>query len=98
MARKGEGATSREFFEDPDPGSAKDTERLTLGMEPAMLILTRNIDQSVRIGDEIEVTILEVQGRQVRLGIQAPRNIPIRRHELEPMDALDEPKSDTHGR
>lgn len=47
-----------------------------------MLILTRKRNQTLRIGDDILVTILEVQGDQVRLGITAHRSVPILRQEL----------------
>ncbi len=44
-----------------------------------MLILTRRIGETVKIGDEIEVTVLGVKGNQVRLGITAPKNVPVHR-------------------
>ena len=47
-----------------------------------MLILTRKPGKAVRIGDSIEVYILEVKGDLVRLGIQAPRDVAIVRHEM----------------
>ena len=47
-----------------------------------MLILQRRIGQSIRIGDSIEVVVLEVSGEHVRLGIEAPRDIRVLRHEL----------------
>lgn len=47
-----------------------------------MLILTRKTNQSIMIGDEIEVIIVEVRGDQVKLGIKAPRNIPVHRSEV----------------
>jgi carbon storage regulator len=47
-----------------------------------MLVLTRKKDQSVVINDNIEIKILEVQGDQVRLGINAPRNISVHRKEV----------------
>ena len=47
-----------------------------------MLILTRKPGNAVRIGDSIEVYILEVRGDLVRLGIQAPRDVKILRHEM----------------
>ncbi|MDP4093184.1 MAG: carbon storage regulator CsrA [Bacillota bacterium] len=47
-----------------------------------MLVLTRKKDQSIVINDNIEITILEVQGDQVRLGINAPRNVSIYRKEI----------------
>lgn len=47
-----------------------------------MLVLTRKVHQSIIIGDEIEVVILEVRGEQVRLGIRAPRNVAVHRKEI----------------
>jgi carbon storage regulator (csrA) len=47
-----------------------------------MLVLTRKPDQSIMVGDEIEITILEVRGEQVRVGIRAPRNVSVHRKEV----------------
>ncbi len=47
-----------------------------------MLVLTRKSGEAVNIGDEVTVTVLEVRGNQVRLGIQAPLNVIIHRKEL----------------
>ena len=47
-----------------------------------MLILTRRSGESVRIGDEIEISVLSVHGGQVRLGIKAPREIVVDREEI----------------
>ena len=47
-----------------------------------MLILTRKIGESLIIGDQIRITVLEVRGRQVRLGIQAPGDVVVLREEL----------------
>jgi carbon storage regulator len=47
-----------------------------------MLILTRRIDESVRIGDEITVKIIEIKGDAVRIGITAPREIVVHREEV----------------
>ena len=47
-----------------------------------MLILTRRIDESLLIGEDIEVVVLEVRGGQVRLGVQAPRDMKVLRDEL----------------
>jgi len=48
----------------------------------AMLVLTRKPDQSIMIGNDIEITILEVRGEQVRLGIRAPRSVSVHRKEI----------------
>lgn len=47
-----------------------------------MLVLTRKYDQDIRIGDDINVKVVEVRGDKVRLGIEAPREVPIMRAEL----------------
>jgi carbon storage regulator len=47
-----------------------------------MLVLTRKPDQSIMVGNEIEITVLEVRGEQVRLGIRAPRNVTVHRKEV----------------
>lgn len=47
-----------------------------------MLVLTRKLHQSIVIGDEIEVVILEVRGEQVRVGIRAPKNVAVHRKEI----------------
>jgi carbon storage regulator len=47
-----------------------------------MLILTRNVGQSIMIGDEVTVTITAVQGGQVKIGIDAPRDISVHREEV----------------
>jgi len=47
-----------------------------------MLILTRKLAETLRIGDDISVTVLGIQGNQVRLGINAPRSIPVHREEI----------------
>lgn len=47
-----------------------------------MLVLTRKPDQSIMVGNDIEITVLEVRGEQVRLGIRAPRHIAVHRKEI----------------
>ena len=51
-----------------------------------MLVLTRRANQSIMIGQDIVVTVLEVRGDQVRIGIKAPRDIDVHREEV--FDAL----------
>ena len=47
-----------------------------------MLVLTRKSNQSIMIGDNIEVSVLAIMGEKVRIGIQAPRDIPVFRKEV----------------
>lgn len=47
-----------------------------------MLVLTRRKNQSIVIGDQIVITVLEVKGDQIRLGITAPRDVQVYREEL----------------
>ncbi len=47
-----------------------------------MLVLTRKVNQSIIIGSNIEVVVLEVRGEQVRLGIKAPRDVTVHRQEI----------------
>jgi carbon storage regulator len=48
----------------------------------AMLVLTRKSNQSIMIGDDIEVSVLAIMGEKVRIGIQAPRDVPVFRREV----------------
>jgi carbon storage regulator len=47
-----------------------------------MLVLTRRSGEAIQIGDDVEITVLSVRGDQVRLGIRAPRLVPVLRSEL----------------
>jgi carbon storage regulator len=47
-----------------------------------MLVLTRKSNQSIMIGDDVEVSVLSVMGDKVRIGIQAPQEIPVFRTEI----------------
>jgi carbon storage regulator len=47
-----------------------------------MLVLTRKSNQSIMIGDEIEVSVLAIMGEKVRIGIEAPRKVPVFRKEV----------------
>jgi len=47
-----------------------------------MLILTRRIGESVFIGEEVRMTVLGVRGTQVRIGINAPKDVPVHREEI----------------
>ncbi len=47
-----------------------------------MLVLTRKSNQSIMIGDDVEISVLSVMGEKVRIGIQAPQEIPVFRKEI----------------
>ncbi len=49
-----------------------------------MLVLTRKLQETIQIGDDVTITILKVKGRTVRLGIEAPRQVRVLRGELPP--------------
>lgn len=58
-----------------------------------MLVLTRKINESIRLGSEIVVTVIEVRGGRVRLGISAPNSVPVIRTEL----LAEQPGGTEHG-
>ena len=47
-----------------------------------MLVLSRQKDESIMIGDDVEIIIVDVRGDKVRLGINAPKSIPVHRREV----------------
>lgn len=47
-----------------------------------MLALSRKLNESIVVGNNIEVTILEIKGEQVKIGVEAPKSVPIYRKEL----------------
>ena len=47
-----------------------------------MLILTRKVGESVLIGDDISITVLSVRGNQVKLGVEAPKEVSVHREEI----------------
>jgi carbon storage regulator len=59
-----------------------------------MLVLTRKSNQSIMIGDDIEVSVLAVMGEKVRIGIAAPRDVPVFRKEVYLEIKLDETEGD----
>jgi carbon storage regulator len=56
--------------------------RLSAKEGTEMLVLTRKSNQSIMIGDDIEVSVLSVMGDKVRIGIQAPQDVPVFRTEI----------------
>lgn len=56
--------------------------KLIINKEITMLILSRRPGEKIMIGDDIVVTTLGVKGNQVRLGIDAPKNLPVHREEI----------------
>lgn len=62
-----------------------------------MLTLTRKAGQKIRIGDDIEIVVREIRGRQVRLGISAPDGLVVYREELYQQLLGEEPEEDDDG-
>ena len=57
-----------------------------------MLVLSRQRDESIMIGDDVEIIIVDVRGDKVRLGITAPKSIPVHRREI--YDAIQREKTE----
>jgi len=57
-----------------------------------MLVLSRQRDESIMIGDDVEIIIVDVRGDKVRLGITAPKSIPVHRREI--YDAIQREKKE----
>ncbi|MEO9274157.1 carbon storage regulator CsrA [Marinomonas sp. 5E14-1] len=47
-----------------------------------MLVITRRTGESINIGDDTEITVLDVKGNQVRIGIRAPKSVAVHREEI----------------
>lgn len=47
-----------------------------------MLVLTRRIGEIIRVGDDVEINVLDVKGSQVRIGVKAPDNVAVHREEI----------------
>ena len=56
-----------------------------------MLVLSRQRDETIMIGDDIEITVVDIRGEKVRLGVEAPKEILV--HRLEVYDAIQEAKA-----
>ncbi len=59
-----------------------------------MLVVTRRIDESIQIGDDITVTILEINGNQARIGISAPSDVAVNREEVYVRKAMEQHKAE----
>jgi carbon storage regulator len=64
------------------------------GRHAKLLVLTRKSNQSIMIGDDIEVSVLAVMGEKVRIGIAAPRSVPVFRKEVYLEIKLDDAEGD----
>ena len=60
-----------------------------------MLILTRRVNETIMIGDEVTCTILSIRGNQVRLGINAPKSVAVHRQEI--YERIKKEQADTLG-
>src|SRR5690625_1063966 len=56
--------------------------RAVLGRSTKMLILTRRVGETLVVGDDVTVTVLGVKGNQVRLGVNAPKDVSVHREEI----------------
>jgi len=62
-----------------------------------MLILTRRVGETLMVGDDVSITVLGVKGNQVRIGINAPKEIPVHREEIYNRIKNEEKNSDPEG-
>jgi carbon storage regulator len=63
-------------------GSCESRLSAQAGRRHTVLVLTRKSNQSIMIGDDVEISVLSIMGEKVRIGIQAPREIPVFRKEI----------------
>jgi len=69
-------------------GAAQDAARRARGSaadprkEPAMLVLSRQRDETIMIGDDVELTVVDIRGDKVRIGIKAPSSVAVHRKEV----------------
>jgi len=67
----------------PFPDRSVNSAYWTLSVKgEAMLILTRKLGESITIGDRIKITLLEIKGKQIRIGIEAPADVIVHREEI----------------
>jgi carbon storage regulator len=65
-----------------EPGNWKTGMFQSISRRMCMLILTRRVGETLMIGDEVTVTVLGVKGNQVRIGVNAPKDVAVHREEI----------------
>jgi carbon storage regulator len=85
-------------FPRPASGPTQTQGQSIAAKEGSMLTLTRKAGQKIRIGDDIEIVVREIRGRQVRLGISAPDGLVVYREELYQQLLGEEPDEDESDR
>jgi carbon storage regulator len=68
----------------------RDRQGFRVRLEVKMLVLSRKLSQQILIGPDIAITVVKIEGNQVRLGIEAPPNISLLRQELVAREAFDQ--------
>src|SRR6187549_3978803 len=77
------GPVGKGVRDDPDASPARPRPRQDAGEnEGMMLLLTRKLGENIRIGDDVKITIVEVKGNHVKLGIDAPPSVKVHREEI----------------
>jgi len=59
-----------------------------------MLVLTRKVSESIMVGDDIEIMIVDIRSDKVRIGVRAPKDVPI--HRMEVFEAIKRHQDDAH--